>query len=221
MEDGNLDQWISLLDKKPDINDFIKKTQINPETIPILHEITDMDNGTARYYSEKIIRRISEMNPLLQYPYFSDIANMIKCENSFIRWGAIITISNLVSADDANKFDEIYEEYFSLINSASMITAGNVIGCSWKIVLKYPLYEEDITNRLLKVVDYIYFNKGKPSPECRNIIIGKVLDSFEKYFKMSGSKSRMIDFAESQTENTRKTVARKAADFFEKHSQEV
>ncbi|MEI8201120.1 MAG: hypothetical protein WCG21_13750 [Eubacteriales bacterium] len=219
-DNENLEKWIAVLDKKPDVNDFINKSLSNPETIPVLLEIMKMEKGTVRYYSEKIVRRISELNPLLLYPYFKDIADLINSSNNFIRWGAILTISNLVSIDDENKFDCLYEEYFSLINSASMITAGNVIEGAWKIVLKHPRYEEDITGRFLKVTENTYINKGEPSPECGNIIIGKVIDSFDKYYHLSNSKGRMIDFAASQINNSRKSVARKAAGFLEKHTKE-
>jgi len=81
-DDRNLDKWIAVLNKEPDVNDFINTSLSNPETISVLLEIINLDKGTERYYSGKIVRRISEVNPLLLYPYFNNIAQLMKSTNN-------------------------------------------------------------------------------------------------------------------------------------------
>ncbi len=110
------------------------------------------------------------------YPYFDEAANLIHDSNSFIKWGAIITLSNLIAVDDDDRFATIYEKYFDLIDSESMITAANVIGNAWKIIKKNPIHENDITRRMLRVSENTYLNKGLPSAECKNVLIGHVVD---------------------------------------------
>ncbi|NTW70939.1 MAG: hypothetical protein HGA49_01715 [Eubacteriaceae bacterium] len=206
-----------MLDKKPDVDEFQKIVTENIEVVPLLLDIIREDKGSIKFFCEKIIRLISETEPKLIYPYFDDISRFIDSKNSFIKWGGLITLSNLAAVDDKNKFKGIYEKYFSMIDSESMITAGNVVGNAWKIIMKNPEYEGDITKRLLGVTDNTYVNKGKPSAECRNIMLGNVIDCFEKYYPISEHKREMMEFAAGQRNNTRKSVAKRAEKFIEEH----
>ena len=99
-----------------------------------------------------------------------------------------------------------------------MITASNVIGNAWKFVQALPEKEKDITACLLKVMENTYINKGESSPECKNIVIGNVIECFNKYFGFSGNQDKMLEFAGSQTSNNRKSTAKKAAEFLKRHS---
>jgi hypothetical protein len=45
----------------------------------------------------------------------------------------------LVGVDEENRFEPLFEEYFSFLNSDSMITAGNVASNAWKFVMKRNL----------------------------------------------------------------------------------
>jgi len=208
---------VETLKKKPELNDFTEKVLADTGIIPALLKIMETDKGSVKFYCEKIIRKIGEKNPEVLDPYFEEIASLLDSPNNFLKWGAIITIANLAAADSEHKFAGIYEKYFSLLNSESMITAGNVVGNAWKIVLKDPGLEKDITERLLGVEKNIYLNKGRPSPECQNIMLGHVLDCFDKYYHLAGDKEKIIRFAAGQTKNPRKSVAQKAEAFLKKN----
>jgi hypothetical protein len=162
---------------------------------------------------------VSERHPEFVYPYFEEVAALIESPNSFIKWGAIITLSNLAAVDTENKFASVYEKYFDLIAADAMVTAGNVVGNAWKIILSKPEYEQDITRRLMRIPENIYLHKGEPSPECRNILCGHAIDCFDKYFELAHDKNGILAFASAQTHNPRKQVAKKAAIFLEKHAQ--
>jgi hypothetical protein len=178
------------------------------------------DKSSVKFFCEKLIRLLSAENPELVYPYFADLAALLDSPNNILKWGAIITLANLASVDREHKFAAIYEKYFSLLNDSSMITAGNVAGSAWKIVLINPGYEQDITRRLLAVRNNVYLNKGQPSPECKNIMCGHVLDCFEKYYPMSREKDKIREFAAGLRNNPRPAVAKRAAAFLKKYSQD-
>jgi len=186
-------------------------------SIPALLEIIEVDKGSKKFACAKVIRAISESDPLQLYPYFDRVAALMDGKNSFIKWGAILTIANLIEVDSELKFLGIYDKYFDFIKSDSMITAANVAGNAWKAVKKYPQFESDITRRLLEVEDRIYFNKGESSPECQRILCGHVLDCFDKYFEISSEQGKMIRFAQGLTDCERAAIATKAQRFLEKH----
>lgn len=219
MPHGNIEaaKLRDMLKEKPELPDFLDKLRINPAMIPVLLEIMQTDKGSIKFFSEKLIRLLSAENPELVYPYFADLGALLDNPNNILKWEAIITLSNLAAVDRENKFATIYEKYFSLLNDASMITAGNVAGNAWKIVLQNPGCEKDITGRLLAVRNNVYLNKGRPSPECKNIVCGHVLDCFEKYYQVAGEKDKILEFAEGLRNNPRPAVAKKAEAFLKKH----
>lgn len=217
MEQKEKDKLLEKIQGKPDLEAFVREVLKQPEYIPVLFALIKNDPGSAKFYCEKVIRIVSERHPELVYPYFEEVAALIGSPNSFIKWGAIITLSNLAAVDTENKFASIYEKYFGLIAADAMVTAANVIGNAWKIILSKPEYEQDITKRLLRIPQNTYLYKGEPSPECRNILCGHAIDCFDKYFEVAHDKNGILAFASAQTHNPRKQVAKKAAALLKKH----
>ena len=212
-----LDELVTRLQTRPDEDEFVSEVLENTEIIPLLFNIIQTDKGNTKFFCNKVVQIISEKQPKLIYPYFDDVACLIHTSNSFIKWGAIITLSNLIAVDKDNKFEAIYKKYFNLIDSDSMITAANVIGNAWKIIKKNPIHENDITQRMLRITENTYLNKGKPSPECTNVLIGHVIDCFDKYYDVSSNKESITDFVIAQTDNPRPQVSKKAKAFLKKH----
>lgn len=217
MEQKEKDQLFEKIQGKPDLEDFVSEVLQQPEIIPELFAIIKSDSGSTKFYCEKVIRIVSERHPELVYPYFEEVAALIECPNNFIKWGAIITLSNLAAVDTENKFASVYETYFGLIDADAMVTAANVIGNAWKIIMSKPEHEPDITKRLLRIPQNTYFSKGEPSPECRNILCGHAIDCFDKYFEVARDKNGILNFASAETHNSRKQVAKKAVAFLKKH----
>ncbi len=209
---------INRLKAKPDLNLFIVEAIEDSTILNSLFQIVLTETSSIKYVCTKIIRMVSEQKPELIYPYFEDIFKWLHHKNSFIKWDGILILANLSAVDHEDKFGEIYQDYFALIQDPQMITAANVIGNAWKIVLAKPELESYITRRLLEVPKIIYMNKGEPSPECNCIVCGQVLECFDHYFDFSGNQAAMIHFAEEQLGSHRKAVAIKAEEFLRRHS---
>ncbi|MBP1743742.1 MAG: hypothetical protein H6Q58_720 [Firmicutes bacterium] len=211
------DEFVEFLKGKPDIESFVEEIIGNPELIPRLISIIKTEKSSVKFYCEKTVRLVSEKRPELVYPYYDDIAALLDSENSFLKWGGIITLSNLAASDDEGRFKRVSKKYFGLLHSDAMVTAANVAGSAYKFVEKDPGYEKLITREMLKVPGDTYLNKGEPSPECSKIMMGNIIDYFDKVYDISKSKKEMIEIAESQVDCSRKKVAKKARDFLEKH----
>ena len=211
---------INRLKEKPEMLMLVDEIVETPQLIPFYLEIINHESGSVKFLGEKVLRAISETKPDLLYPYFFEIAALLDSQNSFIKWGGIITLSNLVVADWEQKFLTVYDQYFALLNSATMVTAANAAGNAWKIVKRYPEREADITRRLLSVENNIYYHKGEPSPECKNVLYGHLIDCFARYFPESVSKPEILTFVFSQQDNPRKKVAKAAQQFLKKYGQD-
>jgi len=205
---------IEKISKKGSDKEQIAKEVIrSPEYLPQLFEGLTHEKGSIKFGCEKVLRLISEQQPELIYPYFDIFVKMLDSDNNILKWGAIVTISNLASVDIHGKFEKIFEKYYFPITEKTMITAANIIGNSWKIALAKPELAEKITQEILEAEKAKYENKGQVSPECNNVVYGHAIDSLEKFYDKITDKKPVVDFIKRQLHNTRKPVAKKAERF--------
>ncbi|MBN2180563.1 MAG: hypothetical protein JW715_01520 [Sedimentisphaerales bacterium] len=212
---------LDLLDQKcADIPAFVDRLIKRPKEIAELVKALKVEKRAVKFRYEKVLRLVSEQRPKLIYPYFDVFVNLLDSDNSFLKWGAISTIGNVSAVDDGKKFETIFKKYYSPISGPTMVTAANIIGSSSKIALAKPELTERITREILKVEKAKFEMHGKPSPECRNVVIGQAIDSFDEFFEQIDDKKAVIAFVKRQLKNTRKQVAKKAERFILKHAKE-
>jgi hypothetical protein len=189
----------------------------DPARIRDLLDFIDSDQGSTKFTAEKILRNLSVSQPALLYPHFDAIVFWLDSPNAFIQWGGIFILGNLVTVDGDRKFPALFERFFALLNQPAMITAANCVATASRIIQRYPELEPEITRRLLAVTANTYYRKNQPSPECKNILLGHVLDSLDGYYDQAIDQDQILDFAQSLIHNSRAAVARKARKFLEKH----
>lgn len=173
--------------------------------------------GTVRYAFEKVLRQISEQRPELLLPHFDVFVHMLDHENSFLKWGAIMTLANLIAVDSQKRFDAVFERYYSPISGPSMISAANIIGASVKIVQYRPDLAGRVFREILNVEHAEYKSKGQPSPECRNVAIGQAVDTFDQVYEIGACKDSIAAFVKRQLSNPRSAVVKKAEKFIQAH----
>jgi hypothetical protein len=176
------------------------------------------EKSARKFAYEKILRFVSSKQPDLIYPYFDVFVSLLDCENNFLKWGAIMTIANLTSADTDQKFEAIFRKYFDPIVGPTMVTAANIIGSSVAIARAKPILTRAIVEEILKVEKAKYKLKGIVSPECRNVAIGHAIDSLDKLYSQIENKSVVAAFVKRQLKNKRKSVAKKAESFKRRHA---
>jgi hypothetical protein len=193
---------------------------IEPENIAVLIEGLKAPKGTARYGCEKALRAVSQERPDLIYPFFEVYVDLLDSDNSFIKWGAILTLANLIKADTQKKFDRIFEKYYQPVTGDVMITASNTIGSSVKIISARPDMACRIAGEILKVEKAEYKMHGVLSPECRNVAIGHAVETFDEIFDLLDDKDikvKIVKFVKRQLKNTRNAVVKKAEKFLKRH----
>ena len=201
-----------------DVEALAQRLITSPESIPLYLAMLEEDTGTTRYAAEKVLRRVSELRPELVYPYFEYYVALLDNENSLIKWGAILTIANLVAVDKQNRFADIFSNYYAPITGPVMITAGNIIRGSEQIVLARPELMGKVVHEILKVEDAHYEKDGQPSPECRNIACGHAIEFFDTVYERLEDKRAAAEFVKRQLSNSRTTVVKKADKFLKRHA---
>jgi len=157
---------------------------------------------------DKILRLISEKAPTLLYAQFGFFANNLDSDNNFFKWGAIHILANLAAVDAENKFERIFDKYFAPISGPVLITAANIIKGAAKIALARPELTARIVHALLQVEKAKY-----QTAECRNIALGQVIKSVNRFLDQINDKEPVIKLVRKQLKNSR-TATQKAAEKF-------
>jgi hypothetical protein len=206
-----------LTEKGSDFDSVVEHVIRYPENVRNLIDGALNMKGRNRFACEKLLRLVSEQRPDLVYSYFDVFVSLLDSDNSFIRWGAIITIANLTGVDTENKFDALFARYYAPLSGPAMIAAANIIRSSISIARS----RHDLTGRILyeilKVETSVYLHHGKPSLECRNVVCGEAIHAFDVLFNQITDKKSVIDFVRRQQSNTRPSVVKKAEKFLRIH----
>ena len=157
---------------------------------------------------------ISEKKPEILYPSMDFFVNLLDSKNNILKWNAMDIIANLTVIDTDNKFNGLFKKFYGYLHDGSLITAGHVVDNSGKIALAKPEFQDEITKELLKVEKI-----PLPTEECRNILIGRTIKTFDVYYgevKDKRHKDKIISFVKSQLNNPRNATKSKAERFLKK-----
>jgi hypothetical protein len=185
-----------------------------PDHIPQLLAALSDPKPAVRYKCEKILRIVGGIKPELLYPHFDFFLSMLDCENSFLKWGAIRTVANMARVDVRNRFEAIFDKYFSPVPGPVMITTANTIGGAAVIALAKPGLAGRIAREILKVEKARY-----KTAECRNVAIGHAIDSFDRFYEHIPDKPRILRFVRRQLTNPRPAVRKRAETFLKRRGE--
>lgn len=179
--------------------------------------LNDFFSKTAKikYASTKKAIAISKEDPSVLYPDFDFFIELLNSENQIIKWTVIQIIGNLSKVDKKNKVDKLLPKLISFLNCGKMITANNAILALSEIALNKPESKEKILKELIQVEHYDY-----DTPECRNVALGKVIVSLEKFKEEIKNQKYILEFLERQTNNTRVSVKNRAIKLLERLKKE-
>jgi len=170
-------------------------------------------NPKLKFKSAKTLSIISKKNPQKLYSKIDFFIDLLDSENNIIKWNAIDVIANLTSVDIDRRFEGIFDKFYGLLQQGSLITAGHVVSNSGKIVNAKPSLESKVTTELLKVEKV-----RLPTEECRNILVGHTILSFDQYFDKIQNKDEVTSFVKRQLNNSRNATKIKAEKFLKKHT---
>jgi len=154
-----------------------------------LLEALKSKDDTERYGSFDVLLHISEENPQSLYPHWDFLAEMLDSDNAYWKLIAVRLIANLTAADSENRFEQIFDKYYNLLND-SVIVAGYVTANSGRIARAKPELQAEITNRLLNI--------DKTTQKHKDLIKAGAIESFGEYFAEAKDKEKIIEFVRQQ-----------------------
>jgi hypothetical protein len=133
-----------------------------------------------------------------------------------LTWNAMAIIANLAMVDTEQKFDAIFDKYYSFLDNEYMVTVANVVGNSGKIAIAKPQLIHKITAELLKVEDISV--TPHLTVECKRVIAEKAIGIVDLFFDRidEEEKQKVLSFVQRQVGSSRKTLRNKATNFLRK-----
>ena len=162
-----------------------------------------------RSNSFKVLMHLSEEQPKVLYPKWDYLANLLDSDNHYHRYISINILANLAVVDTKNKFDKIFDKYFSNIDGDRTMVAGQAALNSGKIAKTKPNLQTKITNRLLNIEKT---HKGKQI----ELIKAYTIEAFKEYFEESSDKNKILDFVEAQLVSESPKTRKLAKEFLKK-----
>lgn len=208
------DLFEKLINKSITKEELAKKIIDNPDMIPTILDGVQSPKASIRYGCASALKLVSEEKPEKLYSYMDFFIQLLNSKYRILTWVGIIIIANLSEVDTANKFDKIFNKYYSFLNDDYMVTVANVVSNSGKIAKAKPHLSQKISKELLKVENIS--TTPHLTDECKNVIIEKTIKSFDMYYNLIQNKDEVISFVKRQLNNSRKTVRIKAEFFLKK-----
>jgi hypothetical protein len=197
-------------EKNIDIDTVVKKALQDERLLAgLLHGLTSKKE-TYRYNCSRALEQLSEKHGNVLYSHWDYFVDLLSSDNTYQKISALTIIANLVKDDVHNRFTNIFEQYYGLLNDKSMITATYVARYSAKIVKSRPELEPMITGRLLDI------DKTRHDPERKDLIKGFVLESFDGYFQTTENRHGMLKLAREQLQSKSPKTKKIARAFLEK-----
>jgi len=183
----------------------IKDKGLLPE---LLQGILSNEDKT-RYTSFRALMNICEEQPDLLYPHWDQFVDLLDRENTHSKYIGCYLLASLAAVDRDNKFEEVFDKYYSLLDDKSVIPAAHVARNSGKIVIAKPELEPRITERLLSI------DATRHEPGHKELIKSEAIVAFNEYFAVAKDKKKIIEFVKQQAKSKSPKARRTAKKFLE------
>lgn len=168
------------------------------------------DNETYRYNCYKVIQTMSEEAPLKLYSEWEFFHELMKSNNSFDQMMGVTILANLTVVDSDEKFDEMIDEYFCLLDARSLVTARYVAIGAGTIAQVKPALQEVITKWLLKT--------EKTHHKNHELIVGDAIEALDTYYSEIKNQQKIITFVKRHLKSDSPKTAKRAKQFLAKHA---
>lgn len=137
------------LSKHYDAEYYTKLAKSNAMVVPVLIDIISDDYFEFdKRQAEIILENISKTDSELVYPYFDYLCDMVDREENPIFWSMLKIISNLLSCDYLDKWNNKKEIYFNALNSNAISKFSIACSCAVNVVK----HKVDDAERVIKVL---------------------------------------------------------------------
>ncbi len=189
---------------------IVKRMIEKKENLSNLLTAIKAKDDSIRYPNAIALEILSEEYPEMIYPHWDFFAELLQSMNAYHKSIAISIISNLTTVDKQNKFEDIFEQFYKLLDDKSVIVSRKLAMYSGRIVKSKHSLRHKITTILLNI------NETQHNPSRKDLIKGDIIESFNEYFEDIKEKEKIIKFVRSQLGSSSPSTVKKAKKFLSK-----
>lgn len=203
-----------LADRTLSKTELRQKVEQDFSLLPMLLNGVSSQKATIRYGCAKILLDLSADYPAKLYPHMDTFVALLGGKYRILTWNAMVILANLAQVDKKQKFEAIFDRYYSYLNDQYMVTVANVVDNSGKIALAKPHLIPKITENLLKVENLSV--TPHLTDECKRVIAQAAIKSFDVFFDQVVQKEKVLAFVERQLNTSRRSLRIQAESFLKK-----
>jgi len=210
----NLNQMIDKIAQKDFVVDEFIPTAISDKCArdEMVKQMVSNPDIMVYYHCYYIVSKASQENPELFYRYWEDFVKLLNHKNSYHRNFALDIIGNLTKVDVDNRFSDIEDAYFGLIDDSKFMTGNCCVQNLVKIHRHKVELRERIVELLLDIEDHCsYTEKQKALLKC------DVLEIFDDIYEDSPEVDRINEFIRTQTDSISLKTRNKARELVKKY----
>jgi len=155
----------------------------------IIHQMTTHPHIMVYYNCYYVIDHASQERPELFYPYWNSLVPLLNHPNSYHRDIGMTILANLAAVDNENRFNAIFEEYFSHLNDARFMTAHCCVCNSRKIMRSKSGLRDQILTLLLSVDSLCSFPEKQ-----RELMKADILEIIDEFYPEIKGRDRADEF---------------------------
>lgn len=160
----------------------------------LMSGIKSKDN-TTRSNSFQTLLLISEQKPEFLYPKWNYFQDMLESSNNYHKYIAIYILANLTQADDEEKFESIFDEYYGILAGSKVMNASHVALNSPIIYKNKPKLRSRIIDQLLNI-DTLHQGRQK------ELVKAYAIEALRKIYPDADDKERIVEFVQAQLESS-------------------
>jgi hypothetical protein len=120
-------------------------------------------------------------------------------------------VANLTGADEKGRFEDLFDEYFGLLDDEKVMVARYLVQSASQIARRKPHLREKIAEKLLDI-DQTHHAEGRKA-----LIKADAIEFFETFFEELPDKERVLAFVEGMLTCSSPKAREAAKVFLSKH----
>jgi len=178
-----------------DLEGLAQQAREDQEFLPKLVEGLSDKQERVGYNCLRALLLVADERPELIYSYWETFVELLRSENTYFKLRGANLIAAIIGADTENRFEQVFDQYYDLLDDKSVITASYIAGNSGRIARAKPGLQSRITRRLLSI------DETHHPPERRDLLKGFAVEAFGQYFEESDHKTEILEFVTAQLES--------------------
>jgi len=178
----------------------------------IVHEMLTNPAIMVYYHCYYVVEKASQAQPELFYPYWGEIAELLHHKNSYHRDFAVEILGNLTKVDEQDRFSEVEDQYFSIINDEKFMTGICCVKNLLKIYRNKAGRRDHIIQAVLNIdtlCDYTEKQKG--------VLKADVLEIFDQVYEEAPRRDAINEFIRAQIHCVSPKTRSKARELVKKY----